>query len=139
MSGECYINNIDIWTAYSARLAEGSFESLLLPASPKELTENKSPNSDGKTVIMPAKRRIDERDVQISFDISGTSRANYLTNYNALLTAIKGAVALKVPALATVYNLTVKNYIALSASVGITSSILVVRFNEPNPANRTAL
>lgn len=139
MTGECYINNVDIWTTYGAGLVDSSYENLLLPASPKELTENKSPLTNGKDVIMPAVRKIDERDVQISFDIAGTSRESYLSNYNAIVSALSGAVALKVVSLKTVYNFTVKSYVSLSASIGLMSSTLVVRFNEPNPTNRTAL
>jgi len=139
MTGECFINNVDIWTTYGCSLSEGSYENLLLPASPKELTENKSPNNNGKDIIMPVSRKVDERDIQVTFDVSGTSRANYISNLNGLLSALSGAVALKVISLSTVYNLTVKSYVSLSASVGLTSCLLVVRFNEPNPANRTAL
>ena len=139
MTGECFINNVDIWTTYGASLVDSSYENLLLPAPPKELTENKSPLTNGKTVIMPATRKVDEKDVQVSIDITGTSRTNYLSNYSALLTALSGAVAFKVVSLMTIYNFTVKSYVSLSAAVGLTSSILVIRFNEPNPANRTAL
>jgi len=139
MTGETFINNKDISTYYGARLIETSFDNLLLPAPRKTYVENKSRLDPGKQVFV-SNSQPDERTVQLTFDIVGTSITDYLTKFDALVAELNiGEVALKVVPLKTIYNLYTESYMSLSTGIGITEGKLLVKLNEPNPTDRTAL
>lgn len=139
MTGETFINNKDISTYYGARLIETSFDNLKLPAPRKAYVENKSRLDPGKQVFI-SNPQPDERIVQLTFDIVGTSITDYLTKFDALVAELNiGEVALKVVPLRTIYNLYTESYMSLSTGIGITEGKLLVKLNEPNPTDRTAL
>lgn len=138
MTSNLYINNVDAFSSWGVRLVDESYDNLLTPAPRKEPLTYESSDSNGKQVE-PSPYRSD-RTVTLDFDISCSSKDDYLTKFNAFITAIdNGVVAVKVPDLKTIYNLIVESYLPLLSGTGLRNGKLSVRFNEPNPVNRTAL
>jgi hypothetical protein len=139
MTGETFINNKDIWTYYSAKLIESSFDNLLLPPPNKEFVSNSSRLTPGKQILVGSIVK-DERSVSVIFAITCASKADYLTKYNALIAELStGMIALKVVPNGLIYNLVVESYAELKSGTGLRSGKLTVRFNEPDPTNRIAL
>lgn len=138
MACNFYINNIDAYATWGARLVDESFDNLLTPAPKKEPLVYESSDSDGK-IVEPSPYKSD-KNVTLIFDIECASLSDYLTKFNAFVQAVdNGIIAIKVPVLKTVYNLVAESYLSLLSGTGMRNGKLSVRFNEPNPVNRTAL
>ena len=131
------INNKDAFATWGVRMGDGFIEAIYAPLPMKEVIENKSRLQDGKKIII-ANRKIDERDLTLTFTLQGSSPSDYITKYKAFLNEItKGEFTVKVPALGEeVYHL----YYTRSQSFGFnparTFSKISVKLNEPNPGNR---
>ena len=137
MQNELYINNKDAWNNWRIRLDAGSYNNLLLPAPNKEFIENKSRLEHGKTVIYNNPKS-DEREIQIIFAITCDSKSDYLSKYNSFVEELsKGKISLRIVSLNTTYNLTYRSCSSLSSGTSLRAGRLTVRFNEPNPMNRT--
>ena len=131
------INNKDAFATWGVRMGDGFIEAIYSPLPMKEIIENKYRLQDGKKIII-AIRKIDERDLTLTFTLQGNSPTDYIAKYKAFLNEItKGEFTVKIPALGEeVYHL----YYIRSASFGIntirTFSKISVKLNEPNPGNR---
>lgn len=131
------INNRDALATWGVRMGDGFIEAIYAPLPMKEVIENKSRLQDGKRVIIE-NRKIDERDLTLTFTLQGSSPSDYTTKYKSFLDEIaKGEFTIKIPALGEeVYHL----YYIRSASFGFNPSRIFskisVKLNEPNPANR---
>lgn len=83
-------------------------------------------------------RKVDERDLTLTFTLKGDSPSDYAAKYKSFLNEItKGEFTIKIPPLGEdVYHL----YYIRSASFGFNPSRIFskisVKLNEPNPANR---
>ena len=136
MVGQAYINNKDINT-WGACLGRGAYETLLKPAPAKELISNTSRLQNGKQVIVD-KIFLDERNITLSFWITGVSEEDYLHKYQSFLNEVtKGVFTLKVPVLRTLYNL----YYIDCSSYGHYNlrGRITLKLNEPNIDDRIAL
>lgn len=137
MKGDLLINNWDAFLVWGVNMGDGFIESLYTPLPMKDVIENKSRLQNGKKVIIE-NRKVDERDLTLTFTLKGDSPSDYTVKYSSFLNEItKGEFTIKVPALGEdVYHL----YYIRSASFGFntarTFSKISVKLNEPNPGNR---
>lgn len=132
------INSFDALQQWGVRMGDGFIDALFAPEPLKEFIENKSRLQHGKQVLYN-NPRIDERDVTLVFTLEGRSPDDYLLKYAAFKAELhKGKVEIKVPALGNeVYRLTYLRSTPFGLNIARTFSKISVKFNEPNPANRT--
>ncbi|MGL5957996.1 MAG: hypothetical protein ACRCZZ_05335 [Phocaeicola sp.] len=138
MKNQAYINNVDI-SIYGAYLTTGAYAALRKPAPEKELVENKSRLEHGKRVVATSETiRKDERNVNLSIWIVGESEEDFLTKFNAFMSAASGQFQLKVPKMRTVYKLVYKDcssYVEYS----LKKAKFTLKLEEPNPNDRIIL
>ena len=138
MEGDFYINNKDAWKTWGANMGDSFLENLLTPPPAKSYVTNKSRAEDGKQVLYN-NPRLDERDVQLTITIEGSTLSEYLQRYESFLNEIaNGEILLKVPILTRVYKL----YYSSSPSqvVGrLGFGKFIFSFNEPNPKDRESI
>jgi hypothetical protein len=133
---ETYINGIDIWITYNARLIHDSFVNLLLPENRKEYVENNERNQPGKQIFVSNPQPSD-KEVQLSFLIEGNDKPDFLEKYRQLVSLLEnGMIELKAIPVQMVYKLTMDSTMSLDIFGNDNSGILVVKFNEPNPKDR---
>lgn len=137
MNGELYINGKDAWSNWKVRLDDG-YDSLMLPANPKEYTSNDMRSQPGiqkfKSNTQPQ-----AKEVQLVFAFTCDSKDEYLSNFKSFTDELKGDVTIRVTALKTTYHLTISDYISLSSGTGLRDGRLSVRFSEDNPQDRIQL
>ena len=114
-------------------MGDSFLENLLTPPPAKSYVTNKSRAEDGKQVLY------NERDVQLTITIEGSTLSEYLQRYESFLNEIaNGEILLKVPILKRVYKL----YYSSSPSqvVGrLGFGKFIFSFNEPNPKDRESI
>ena len=132
------INGFDALQQWGVRMGDGFIDVLFAPEPLKEFIENKSRLLNGKQVLYNDPK-IDERDVTLVFTLEGTSPDDYLSKYTAFKVELqKGKIEIKVPALGNeVYRFTYLRSASFGLNISRTFSKISVKFNEPNPANRT--
>lgn len=144
MTDKLYINGVDAWTQWGVFLEEGSYERLLRGAPMKSPIENKSALQHGKDVYLTS-RKVDERDVQVVFCFKKST--DFLTKYKSFIETIQAGkviegetypLELGVKDLGIVYKLVYSECVDMSG-MGLIAGKVAVRFNEPNPTNRTAI
>lgn len=137
MTGDLIINDKDAFDTWGVNMGDGFIDSIYAPNSLKGFVENKSRLEDGKRVIIN-NPKIDERDITLTFVISGSSSLDYTQKYRSFKSEIeKGSVDIKVPVLGgEVYRLVFQKSTSFSLNLNRTASKLTCKFNEPNPANR---
>lgn len=134
---QLYINGKDAWVTWGVYLEEGSERALLLPAGNKEFISNKNRSEHGKRVLVD-NPRLDERDVQLVFCILAASEDEFLDKYDAFVGELNsGWVQLKVIKVKKVYELTTSGFLDLGYYDQMGK--LSVRFNEPNPDDRSII
>lgn len=134
---QLYINDKDAWETWGVFLEEGSERALLLAANNKEFVSNKNRSEHGKRVIVD-NPRLEERDVQLVFCFLTESEDDFLEKYDAFVAELnKGWVQMRVIKVKKVYNFTTTNF----QDLGYYGQMgkLSVRFNEPNPDNRSII
>lgn len=131
------INGFDAFQQWGVRMGDGFLDAIFAPEPLKEFIENKSRLEHGKQVLYN-NPKIDERDVTLVFTLQGHSSDDYLSKYVAFKTELqKGKVEIKVPVLGNeVYRLTYLRSTSFGLNIARTFSMISVKFNEPNPANR---
>lgn len=137
MIGQLYINDKDAWSNWKVRLDDG-YDSLRLPANPKEYTSNEKRSQPGKHVFV-SNPQPQSKDVQLIFAIVCDSADEYNQKFDSFVDELKGVMALKVPALKKVYKLRAIDYLNLSSGLGLRDGRLSVRFSEDNPKDRIQL
>ena len=137
MTGDLLINNKDAYTTWGVNMGDGFIEAIYAPLPMKDVIENKSRLQDGKRVIIE-NRKVDERDLTLTFTLKGASPSDYIAKYKAFLDEItKGEFAVKVPELGEeVYHLYYLRSQSFALNIARTFSKISVKRNEPNPANR---
>ena len=136
MTGDLYINEKDAWTTWGVSMGVGFLENLLTPPPLKEFVENKSRLQPGKEVIHNSPMW-DERDLNLSIRIEGTTQEEYLQRYAAFTSEFqKGLLVFRVPVIKSTYKLTYKGASKLSLNIGRTFSEITFKFNEPDPSDR---
>mgnify|MGYP006955733355 CR=1 FL=1 len=132
------INGKDACQMWGVKMGDDFIDSIFAPAPLKELIENKSRAQHGKQVIYN-NLKMDERDVTLTFTLEGNSPADYMAKYKAFQAELaKGKVEVKVPVLGgEVYKLTYQRSASFAMNLARTFSKISVKFNEPNPADRS--
>lgn len=132
------INGFDAYRQWGIRMGDGFLDAIFAPEPMKEFIENKSRLQHGKQVLYN-NPKVDERDVTLVFTLEGSSPDDYLVKYSAFKTELqKGKVEIKVPVLGDqVYRLTYLRSASFGLNIPRTFSKISIKFNEPNPANRT--
>ena len=139
MTGDLFINNQDAYTTWGVNMGEDFLESFLTPSPMKAYIENKSRLENGKQVDT-TNAKVDERDVQVTITLEGSSQADYLSKYESFVTELyKGPILMKVPALKKVYHLTYDSSPTKMGNYGLCFGKFTLKFNEPNPANRDSI
>ena len=140
MTGDLLINGEDAY-GMGVAMSDDFLGSLLAPASLKDFVENNDPSKNGKEIIYPETPKLAPRDLTLTFTIFGDTASDHLAKYKNFVALLqKGAVVISVPELGPeVYRLT---YGGSSGNYMLDhsrrTSKLTVKFNEPDPANRTA-
>lgn len=133
-----YINGKDAWLEWKAILVDDSYTNLMQPADLKSYVENEFRSEPGKRVSIKNAQPKD-RNIQLVFDIQGTSIRDYNNRKTALLKEMTGKIfELKVVPLMTIYKVFLPPgyFLSLSMDPGLSSGKLSVRLNEPNPTDR---
>lgn len=132
------INGFDAYRQWGIRMGDGFLDAIFAPEPMKEFIENKSRLQHGKQVLYN-NPKVDERDVTLVFTLEGSSPEDYLVKYSAFKTELqKGKVEIKVPVLGDqVYRFTYLRSASFGLNIPRTFSKISIKFNEPNPANRT--
>ncbi|MFQ8804105.1 MAG: hypothetical protein ACLR8Y_01975 [Alistipes indistinctus] len=69
---------------FGAAMLSGAYAELMTPAPLKSFLENKDRSKDGTDVLVSNPRQ-DEKEVTLTFFITGSSQAEYISRYNAFL------------------------------------------------------
>lgn len=132
------INGFDAFRQWGIRMGDGFLDAIFAPEPMKEFIENKSRLQNGKQVLYD-NPKVDERDVTLVFTLEGNSPNDYLAKYSAFKAEIqKGKVEIKVPVLGDqVYRFTYLRSVSFGLNISRTFSKISIKFNEPDPTNRT--
>lgn len=139
MLGDLFVNGNDAWGTWRVAMGDGFIENLLTPAGNKDFIENESRLENGKRVIYN-NPKVSSRDVTLTFNIHGDTTTEYLTNYKAFVAVLQsGKVTVRVPVLDMTFTLTYKKSTSFALDRARLNSRLAVKFEEPDPSNRTNL
>lgn len=140
MTGKLIINGVDAWTQYGVFLEDGSYDKLLSGVSMKPYTENKSRAIDGKSVRVK-NPRVEDRDVNVVFCFSNRGSSTFLNRLDSFITSLQnggenGITTIYVSEINRTFRFVYLSNLNLNQT-GLSIGKIVVRFNEPNPKNRT--
>ncbi len=131
MTGELFINDKDAWSTWNVKLADNSYENLLSPYPMKSYIENESRSQDGKQVFITNPRK-NSRQIILIFDITCSSRSEYLTKYKDFKNEISnGQIKLAVTSIDEKYYLYMEDPQSLDMGIGFTDGKVAIRFTEP--------
>lgn len=136
---ELKINNLSALDTFGVRMGDGFVDTLTEPLSLKENVENESRLEHGKRVIVDKKPKYASREILLDFTITGISSEDFLNKKNGFLTIMyKGKIKLEVPQVNNdVYNLIYRGKgTDYGMNVQRTFCHMMLKFEEPNPANR---
>lgn len=138
MKEDLFINGKDAYTEWGISMTDGFVEKILIPPPMKSLIENESRLEHGKRVLSD-NHRVSSRDVTLIFHIFGKTDAEYMRNYKAFLNLLQsGMVTIKIPRVGNeVYKLFYLKASSFTQNFKRTSSKLSVKFEEPNPMDRS--
>ena len=137
MAGDLFINGKDAFETWGVNMGENFLNVLLTPPYVKDFIENKSRFEDGNWVLW-GNKRVDERDMTLSFTIQGNSQSDYILNYKSFMQEMaSGLVGIKIPVLGDdIYHVYYKSSTSYAMSIDRTFSKISIKVCEPNPANR---
>jgi len=139
MRGDLFINGKDAWDTWGVNMGEDFLEALLTPSPMKAYVENKSRLENGKQVDT-TNARVDERDIQVTITLEGSTQAEYLLRYESFVTELyKGPILMKVPVLRKIYKLTYDSSPTKMGNYGLCFGKFTLKFNEPNPTDRDTI
>jgi len=136
MVGELIINGKDAYTYWGITLDNTSVSALMTPPPSKDFTENKSRSIDGKVVNIK-NPRLDERNIQLSINITAPDRGAFLLRYWSfceelatgqldIQTVFTGSAVYR-----TIYK-DCRQFEQFNGRIGK----FVLTLNEPDPSNR---
>ena len=139
------------YDVFGIMMGDGFLDALKEPVPLKPFVENQSRLIDGKRVVVNNPRK-DSRSVDLIFDISGTTPADFEAKKDAFLALLyQGEIVLGfpgqekwsqdklpgIPPTTDKFHLIHQNKVTYSQDLTQTGCKMAVRFEEPNPANRT--
>ena len=136
MVGELIINGKDAYINWGITLDDTSVAALMTPPPVKDFTENKSRSIDGKVVNIK-NPRLDERNIQLSINITAPDRGAFLLRYWSfceelatgqldIQTVFTGSAVYR-----TIYK-DCRQFEQFNGRIGK----FVLTLNEPDPSNR---
>ncbi len=137
---ELKINKYSVYDTFGVRMGDGFLDALTEPLTLKENIENESRLEHGKRIIVDDNPKIASRELLLDFTITGSSKEDFLQKKNSFLALMyKGEITLQVPQESPdVYHLI---YRGKGTDYGMnaqrTFCHMMLKFVEPNPANRT--
>ena len=134
--GDFKINNVDAYTTYKARMGSGFIDALEAPLQLKDPIENASRTEHGVRMLVSKKK--DKRNVTLSFNIHGATKAEFLTNKAAFENALyNGTVDIQIEGRAEIYHLVYSGKsVTYKHSYNGRFGVMTCGFIEPNPDNR---
>lgn len=126
---------------FNVTLTRGWREALLKPVAVKDYSKNDSRLEHGIRMVAKSKyAKKQERDVQISFLLEGTTEADYLDKYEKFLNklAYSGEILFKVPVLKRIFKF-VYSDCSKYGDFGLKKGNFTLKFTEPNPDDRTVI
>ena len=138
MRSDLSINGKDAFDTWGVNMGDNFLNALLTPPPVKEYCENKSRLEDGKRTVLDNKR-IDEREITLTFTIQGENQNDYILKYKAFMEEMSsGLVSINVPVLGDdIYRVYYKNAVSYAMSLDRTFSKISMKVCEPNPSLRT--
>ena len=139
MANELIINNKDAYATWGVRMGAGFLDTISAPSPMKEYIENKSRLEHGKRVIVSNPKQ-DEREITLTFTIEGSSKSDYQTKKKSFFNELyNGNVDIQVPENGSeVYHLIyIGKSITYAQSLDRTFGKVLMKFSEPNPAERS--
>lgn len=120
-------------------MADGFLRALRLPAPLKDYISNTSALEHGKRYINGVTPKLNERSVTLGFYVKGATRGEFDANLEAFYRVLyNGDVSIQVPSRSNdIYHLKYINAAEYAQNRAGTFATLSVKFNEPNPANRS--
>lgn len=134
---ELTINGVDAYATYGVKMGDGFLNAILLPPPLKDYITNECRAKDGTEYIV-SNIHVKERELNLTFVITGDTESDYLTNFAAFLNVLHGGnVIVTIPSISTdKYRLIYKQSTSIALSVDRCTSKLVCKFTESNPNNR---
>lgn len=139
---ELRINGSDtVYQTYGVRMGDGFIDALTEPLSLKDFIENESRLEHGKRIVVGTSPKYQSRELTLDFTVEGSDPADFLAKKNAFLALMyAGSVEIQVPRdSADTYRLV---YLGKGAEYSMnpqrTFCHMVLKFVEPNPADRAA-
>lgn len=130
------INGVDA-SVYGISMGDGFIDSLQTPSPLKDFIENISRLDDGKQV-MYHNPRLTDRDLTLNFVIIGTDSNDFQTKKKAFENLLySGKVVITVSFLNESFRLTYQRFQSFAQNSARTSCKMAVKFNEPDPSNRS--
>ena len=121
---------------FGATLLADAYSALMTPAPLKDFLENDDRSKDGTDVLVNNPRKA-ERDVTLTFLITGNNTTNYLAHYDAFIAELhKGQITLYIGDLNQTFRLLFSNATQFE-NWRLNACKIAVKFREPNPANRS--
>lgn len=134
------INGEDIFKTYGALLKKGAYKELMSSPKTKAVIENKSRLKDGVDITVltfGSRRRVEDREVNLSFVFKSSSYEKTVSNYKQFNTIIsRDLFKFAIEALGKTFRLLFVEQTSLE--VYPSSNIIVAgyKFKEPNPSNQ---
>lgn len=138
-TGELFINGVDAFATWGIFFESSSLSALLTPAPLKEYVENNSAGYSGVRAVTAtdARPKIDKRGFSLTFCLSATGMADFLTKYAAFCAQMyAGYFTLSVRYLPNMtFNL---RYVSCSQFTEYNGRLarFVLKVEETNPTNR---
>lgn len=135
---DLFINSLGAYTTYKVRMGRGFIDAIEAGVPLKDPLENSSRLEHGVRMIVTRKK--DKRNVTLSFNVHGRTKAEYLTNKAAFENALyNGVVTMQIAGRTEVYHLVYTGKsVTYKHSYNGVFGVITCGFVEPNPSNRTA-
>ena len=132
------INNVGAYTTYKVRMGKGFIDTLEAGVQLKDPIENNVRSEHGVRMIVTKKK--DKRTLNLTFNIHGTSQANFLTNKAAFEAVLyNGLVDIQITGRSEIYHLVYTGKsVTYNHSYNGVFGVATFGFVEPDPSNRTS-
>lgn len=134
---EVTINDIPL-SDYGVIMLAGSYASLLKPTEGKEWVMNDDPRKSGVDYIIPSRFIAKERNVDLIFGITGSSKDDFIAKYTTFISLLQnGILKLYVPYTGKFYHLKYESCTSFD-DFTMKDCKIAVKFLEPDPTNNGA-
>lgn len=142
MHEQVKINGLDLWDNFKGNLIKGAYKELRGGFTAKDYVTNESRLETGKRVVMidDSEQKFKSRGLTISFLVEGKSRTEVLDNSDNLVRCLsRGLIKFDVPRVGYQFNLIFREVSDITDYAKENFRILKIKFEEPDPSNRTRL